>query len=140
LETCSAENTIKIEQEHLDFYRPFADEFGGFNFGHYADAPMKGKKHSAEARAKISAAQMGDKRNLGKVRSQETRDKIAAKKPQRSFTVVSPEGEIISTCNVKRFCRERNIQRRNFENVLNGKVKSSQGWRLPPEIYKKFFF
>jgi len=132
LEVCSVENLILAEQKYLDLYRPFVDEFGGFNIAKKADAPMKGRKHSVEARAKISAAQIGSKRNLGKVRSQETKDKIAAAKPQRSFTVISPDGEVISTCNVRKFCRENNLKRWNFENMIKGKLRSSQGWKLPP--------
>ncbi len=160
LETCSPEITLEREQYYLDTYRPFADEFGGFNIAHHANAAMKGRKHSEETiekmtgennpnygkersiecRAKIAAA------NTGKKQSVETRKKqsnIKKSDPDNSqrlreigwknakhFTVISPQGEIISTSNVRRFCREHDLKRRNFENLVKDKVTSCQGWKL----------
>lgn len=59
LETCAPETTLEREQYYLDLYRPFKDEFGGFNISHYAISGMKGRKHSEETKQKLSENHKG---------------------------------------------------------------------------------
>ena len=63
VETTNPENCLLREQFYLDSERPFVDEMRGFNIAHDALAPMLGRKHTSEARLKISEA---SKRQKGK--------------------------------------------------------------------------
>src|SRR3990167_6552416 len=52
---CEKLQTISLEQKYLDLYRPFVDEFGGFNISHLATNPsIVGQKHSEETKLKMS--------------------------------------------------------------------------------------
>lgn len=51
----------------------------------------------------------------------------------RTFTIQSPDGIIVTGKNVKEFCRQYGLNSCNIIMVLNGKYKSSKGWRLPKE-------
>lgn len=102
LETCLKEETLICEQKYLDLYRPFVDEFGGYNLSHIAGAPMKGRKHSEETRRKISKAGRGRKMSQkckdmmikihkGKIVSQATREKQSETRKRKMAS-----GEIIN--------------------------------------------
>ncbi len=64
LESCPLDQTLIIEQKYLDLYRPFVDEFGGFNICKEAHGGMKGRKHSEETKKKISRGNKGQKRSV----------------------------------------------------------------------------
>lgn len=48
-----------------------------------------------------------------------------------SFILKSPEDKIIQETNLKEFCRKNNLDFRNIQKVLSGKMRSHKGWRLP---------
>ncbi len=78
LEICSEDKTLEFEQKYLDMYRPFVDEFNGFNISHYAESGMKGRKHTQEARKKMSKAHKGKPSNMkGKHLSEESKKKLS---------------------------------------------------------------
>lgn len=87
LENCQEEKLLEIEQKYLDIYRPFADEYGGFNLSHNASSPMKGRKKSKESIEKWrktfkSTMDNGHIHgNKGKKASKETKEKMS-----KSFT------------------------------------------------------
>lgn len=71
LETCLPEERIIREQYYFDLYRPFVDEFGGFNVAKIAGKPPSmigemnpfyGKHHTDEAKKKMSIAKKGKKK------------------------------------------------------------------------------
>lgn len=45
-----------------------------------------------------------------------------------SFSIVSPDGEVVSGYNVKEFSVQNGLSRRCVSNVLNGVQKSHKGW------------
>lgn len=59
LETCEPEECFEIEQKYLDLYRPFTNEFGGFNICHFTEKTWLGLKHSSETKQKMSKARAG---------------------------------------------------------------------------------
>lgn len=74
LEQCEADKLTEREQSYID-QKPW------FNLALYADAGMRGRKHTDETRAKMSEAWVNreDKSpNKGAVRTDETRAKISA--------------------------------------------------------------
>lgn len=82
IESCPPEKTLEIEQKYLDLYRPFADEFGGFNISHFATSPMKGRKCSDEHKFKLSESHKGlmseeNNPRWGKPLLEETKEKIS---------------------------------------------------------------
>lgn len=92
LEFCepTREAAIACEQKYLDLYRPFVDEFGGFNIGHNAN----GGRHfcSSETRKKMSNSYTEERRiemskrmsgennpNFGKPFSEERKQELSKK-------------------------------------------------------------
>lgn len=59
LEMSSIDDRLSIEQKYLDLYRPFVDEFGGFNIAKDARSGSKGRKMSKESREKMSNSHKG---------------------------------------------------------------------------------
>ena len=108
LESCDLGNAWIIEQQWLNYYRPFVDEFGGFNVAHDVLRPMLGRYHSQETKKKLSECKIGNKNpmfggnfseehkrkisknhsrhNLGKKSSPETCNKISKKQIGRKLT------------------------------------------------------
>ena len=72
LEQCPKEDLLVREQHYLDTLRP------EYNLSPTA-ANTLGYRHTPEARAKMTAANKGNQRNLGKKHSEETKALIAAK-------------------------------------------------------------
>lgn len=78
LETCTTDNTYEIEQKYLDLYRPFADEFNGFNIAKNSLSCHKGRKLSEKHRLNLSNARKEHPSCMkGKSHSLETRQKIS---------------------------------------------------------------
>ena len=65
LESCPPEKAILLEREqyYLDLYRPFVDEFGGFNIAHDTKNGMKGRKHTKKTKQKLSESHKGKSRS-----------------------------------------------------------------------------
>lgn len=49
----------------------------------------------------------------------------------REYEIMSPDGELIKGKNVSEFCRKYNLSTGAITNVLNGKLYSHKGWKLP---------
>lgn len=45
------------------------------------------------------------------------------------FQFISPEGELIETTNLKKFCKENSLSYRNMRRVKDGERKHHKGWR-----------
>lgn len=138
LEESSPDDCFNTEQKYLDLYRPFADEFGGFNICHEAKPGMGGREHSKETKRKIGLKSKGrihtnqsrkkiSQSLMGHKTSIDTRNKIAQGR-SREFTVLSPDGEIITGKNLAEFCRQNRLEQNNLRNVIKGKVRSHKGW------------
>jgi len=54
---------------------------------------------------------------------------VVAEKYSKSFTLVSPTGEIITGKNLTKFCRDNNLTRSNIQKVMNGQRSQHKGWR-----------
>lgn len=94
-------------------------------------SPNKGKKMSLEARVKMSESKKGKTSNFkGRKHSSEARIKLSEAHIQRSFKVISPEGNIIEETNVRKFCRDNNLHNSNFFKMLDGQCKTCSGYKL----------
>lgn len=88
-----------------------------------------GKTLSVERKNKISAANKGKNNPFyGRTHSQETLDKIS-----KTYTIVSPNGEIMTIKNMAEHCRQYNLNKGNMNSLVRGNRSSCQGWTL----YKK---
>lgn len=127
LETVTNDNLlIEREQYWLEEYRPFADEFNGFNVCKTAGKGPDnlGKKASDETKRKMSEA------HKGKIKSQSHLDNIAEAR-SKHFKLISPSGEVIEGKNLSKFCRERSFNQSNLSAVIRGERKSAYGYTLP---------
>lgn len=86
----------------------------------------KGKNLSPEQRKKISEANKGEKNAFyGKKHSQESIDKFS-----KTYTIVSPNGEIMTIKNMAEHCRKYNLNTGNMNSMVKGNRPSCQGWKL----------
>lgn len=46
----------------------------------------------------------------------------------KSYTLVSPDGEVIDVFNLRAFCRDKGLNQGNIMKVLNGKYKQHKGY------------
>lgn len=50
----------------------------------------------------------------------------------KSYRFKSPEGNVVDVYNLRKFCRENNLNQGHMCQVANGKIKSSKGWKAAP--------
>lgn len=83
LESCDKQNQFDIEQKYLDLYRPFIDEFGGFNIAHDAKNSGKGRKYTDEEKRVLSKKYTGENNPFyGKKHDEETRARMSRNRPK----------------------------------------------------------
>lgn len=86
----------------------------------------KGKILPAKQRKKISDANKGENNHFyGKHHTQNSLDKIS-----KTYTLISPEGEIMTIKNMAEHCRKYNLNEGNMNSMAKGNRTSCQGWRL----------
>jgi group I intron endonuclease len=86
----------------------------------------KGKKHTPEQRKKISDANKGSNNAFyGKHHTQESIDKFS-----KTYTLISPNGEVMTMKNMAEHCRKYNLNKGNMNSMAKGHRKSCQGWKL----------
>jgi len=101
----------------------------------------KGKKASEETRKRLSDSHKGIKMsemtkiklrliNKGKKPSENT-IKGSIQHNQKTYTLKSPSGEIVTFTNMKEFCKENNLCNSKLCLVASGKRKNHKGWTLP---------
>lgn len=64
----------------------------------------------------------------GKTQSEEAKEKQREKRCKRKYSITSPSGETFITNNIKKFCREHNLDSSNVYNIVNGKYKQYKGY------------
>ena len=86
---------------------------GATGFKHSPDrpSPMKGKKHSAESKAKMAEAKKGNQCRAGTV----------------TYIITDKEGNHTVVTNLAAYCREHDLNRKALTNVLCGRSKSHKG-------------
>lgn len=112
LENCEREEGFAREQFWLDYYRPFVDEFGGFNINHFSNRPpgtKKGTKFSEEHRKNMSLA--------------------SSKRIFKTYTFLNPEGEIIETNKLNQFCKKNKLHIAAMLRLISGKAICHKGWK-----------
>lgn len=101
----------------------------------------KGFRISEETRSKLSES------HKGWVPSEETREKwrkaFSGKRPsentirgsiestQKTYTLINPNGELITFTNMRNFCKENGLSNSKLCLVANGKRPSHKGWTKP---------
>lgn len=103
LESCEPLERKDLEQEYLDTYRPFVDEFGGFNICHSANGAFD--------------------------RSPESIQKVVDFH-SKEYKFLSPWGEIFEGKNVSEFCRQNGLVACQMIDVLNSRSLSHKGWTV----------
>lgn len=127
-ETLSGKNHHFYGKKHsLETKRKMSEDRRG------EKSPNYGRKASIETRQKLSEMRKGRPGTYGmkdKKHSEESKKIMKERKEVKSFSVISPTGEIIHDKNTKEFCRKNNLDRGHFSCVLSGKRKSHKGFRL----------
>jgi hypothetical protein len=95
--------------------------------------PMSGKTHSEETKEKMCKSHLGKPGICGfkgKNHTEEAKQKLREGREVKYFSVISPTGEVIHSKNAKQFCRDNNLDKGHFSQVLNGKRPVHKGFRL----------
>jgi hypothetical protein len=123
------------EQEAFDLERYCIALYGRKDLGtgilcNFTDGGegVSGLRHSQEARAKLSLANMGNQHFLGKTHTQESRNKIAEARLKYLYELTNSNGDIYVTDNLTHFTRQHDLSQGNLVNVIHGKRKSHKGW------------
>lgn len=108
IELCTKEKRYEIEQKYLDLN--FDNQQQCYNINPEADS-CNGRKFTNKQLLKHQSC---------------------FEHRKKKFTVLSPNGEIITFIGIRKFCKEQNIKFTTFLNMLHGNVISTgEGWRLP---------
>jgi len=101
----------------------------------------KGKKASDETKKKLSEAHKGFKVSeitkkklsiINKGKKPHINTNIGASlKNSKHYILINPQGELINVFNMKKFCKENNLQNSNMSSLVRGKIKSYKGYRMP---------
>lgn len=70
------------------------------------------------------------KKKVRKEISEAGRNNISESRAKKTYTLISPEGDITHINNLKNFCKNNNLNNSNLYRVVNGKSKSHKGWRV----------
>lgn len=104
-------------------------------------AARRRRKLTPEAKRKIAAAHRGTKRTDEQRRRISEAHKGLKPSPEaarkaaimfaKTYTVVDPEGNVITLTNLRAFCRERDLKFPGMLNMIKGRRSQYKGWRLP---------
>ncbi len=140
LEYCPIDLLLKREQYYLDIYKPFKNT--GFNILINAEG-RRGHKASEETKKKIGDSSRGKKRSREVVRKmhkwrqeEPERAAIADDRLRISFTLLSPNGEIVEGRGVNAFAKKYNLSSPSVGLLIKGKIPDHKGWSLPSNPIK----
>ena len=85
----------------------------GFKHSPDRPSPMKGKQHSAESKAKMSAAKQGNTCRAG-----------------ITYVLTDKDGNHTVVTNLAQYCRDHGLNRKALTNVLCGRSKSHKGYTI----------
>ena len=125
LEFVESDKCIEIEQTYLDLF-PVGDRGLVYNICFTAGSTL-GRKHSTESRRKMSESQKGKKLSIE-----------ARKNRGKSFTLVSPEGEVKESNNISLFAQENNIDRSGLHHLTCGDLFHFNGWTTSLEAHQLY--
>jgi group I intron endonuclease len=99
---------------------------------------LKGLKKSDEWKNKIRDSLLGKKFTQERIQNMSTgRAGKSSARPEnfeyfspKEFRLISPTGELIIGKNLKKFCKDRNLNYNNISKVCRGTMRSSAGWRI----------
>ena len=141
---------LEKEQGWLDKLKPFGNR--GFNLSKVAGAPMKGKHHSNETKAKLSASSKGrsawnkgiPSARKGVKMDIDAVERMAATKRGRplslqalaaasevnakEYILTNPDGIEMCIKDLGRFCREHGLNSSGVYHIVN-KNKTYRGWK-----------
>lgn len=87
---------------------------------------MKQQVVSDETREKLRISASGSKNGMfGKSHTQEHIDKLS-----KEYIITNPEGEVYVIKNLRKFCRDNNLDRGNLQRVAKGKTTHCKGWKM----------
>jgi hypothetical protein len=129
--------TIKMNKAHIcmkasrdilknkKYFNPYLYEYARIRFCKMA----RGRKIPEHIKLKIGLYKKGkESRRYGKKHTDELKDKWRRERGCE-FSVLNPNGEIVSGKNITNFCRENNLHASSLNYVINGKINQHKGWR-----------
>lgn len=121
IERCAPEHLLNREQCHLDTVKAYQPE-NGFNS---ATTTVNAGKTFASSDTAVA--------NLRQYLAEHREERIIAaiNRQGRSFRIQSPTGEIIEATGVRAFARKHGLSYNHLKNVLDGRIRWIDGWKLP---------
>jgi hypothetical protein len=85
----------------------------GFKHDPNRPSPMKGRKHSAEAKEKMREARKGN-----------------SNRAICTYVITDENGDHSIVTNLAQFCKEKDLNRKAFTNILCGRAKTHKGYTI----------
>ena len=91
----------------------------------------KGKVRSQETKKKIKLAIMGINNPMfSKSHSEKSKQKMSQHRLKRNYTLVSPTNQTVQIKNLKKFCKDNNLNEGGMYGVYKGRYKHYKGWKF----------
>ena len=139
--------TIKMNKAHISMKasRNILNSKKYFNSHLYEGARIrfsqlsKGRVIPENIKIKMGLYKKGEEsRRYGKKHTEELKNKWKQERG-RNFSILNPDGEIVSGKNIANFCRENNLNNSSINELINGKIKEHNGWRNVSDYGKSFY-
>lgn len=137
-QSLDGEHTLNIMEPHfIEEYNSFMPN--GYNMTLGGDAPFRGKKHSKKTKLLMKLKHLGilhteatkqkiSKSKKGKHLSIQHRENTA-KAFSKNWLIFPPNKQPVKISNLKKFCRENNLNQGYMCLIANGKKISYKGWK-----------
>lgn len=142
VEELSKEKLMEVEQKHLDVVNKEKNRC--YNLSFIADRiemtsetlkkiinGNKGKVRSQETKKKIKLATTGINNPMfSKSHSEKSKQKMSQHRLKRNYTLVSPTNQTVQIKNLKKFCKDNNLNEGGMYGVYKGRYKHYKGWKF----------
>jgi len=117
-------NLIRKEQEYLNDRKNNYPYNLNYNVCWIA-GNCEGRKFSDATKLKMSIARMGKKPSL---ESRQKMSKSHSERINKTYTLISPDNKEVTFSNIRKFCRDNNLDNISIGLLIRGKIYYYKGW------------
>jgi group I intron endonuclease len=127
---CLIDSLLIKEQEYLDIAKKFCNNYYNFNFISSKPPSPKGRVLSEYTKRKLSILRSGKNNpQFGKSPTEITKNKMSKSHSKINYRFVNPNNIVITITNLKKFCKDNNLNEGGMYGVQKGRYKQYKGWK-----------